>query len=139
MVKELLVLTGAVCLTLALLEAWMLVVLSSNPGAALAKWIRESRDLLKSHIDFLLMSQFLFVFYLLFNHFQVKASAFIILSMCLGSLGNPLLFLIRAAKPEWKDEPSLGFRLMMSSSCLLTTMGYLGGAWLVGRAAIALI
>lgn len=139
MASEYLVLTGVLCLFLALLEAWTLVSLSSNPAGALANWIREARDLLKSHIDFLLMSLFLFVFYLLFGHFQVKVPAFVLLAMCLGSIGNPLLFLIRATHPAWKDEPSPGFRLMMAGSCLLTTVGYLGGAWLVGRAAAALI
>lgn len=139
MPSEILVVIGAFCLVAALLEAWMMVALSSNPESGLGKWIRCSQDLLKSHIDFLMMSQFLFVFFLLFKHFQVPVPAFIILSMGLGSIGNPALFLIRSTKPTWKEEPKTGFRALMGISCLLTTVGYLGGAWIAGRAALAFI
>jgi hypothetical protein len=139
MPSEFLVVTGSICLILALLEAWMLVVVFSNPGGGLAQWIPGSQDLIKSHIDYLMMSQFLFIFYMLFSHFQLKVPAFIIACMCVGSFGNALLFLIRAMKPTLKEEPTTVFRLMMAMSCLLTTVGYAGGAWLVGKSAIALI
>lgn len=139
MANEFLVLTGVLCLALALLEAWMLVGLSLNPSGTLARWIRDARDLLKSHLDFLMMSLFLFVFFLLFEHFQGEVPALVILSMCLGAIGNPLLFLVRAANPAWKEAPSPGFRLMMATSCLLTTLGFLGGAWWVGSAAAAVL
>lgn len=139
MANEYLILTGSLCLILALLEAWLLVVLASNPGGGLARWIPGFRDLLKSHIDYLLMALFLFAFYLLFAHFEAKPPAWVTASLILGSIGNPLLFLLRAMQPAWKDEPAPGFRLVMAISCLLTTVGYAGGAWLVGRSAVSLI
>jgi hypothetical protein len=139
MANEFLVVTGSLCLVLALIEAWMLVAVFSTPGAGLAKRIPGSQDLIKSHIDFLMMSLLLFAFYMLFDHFQIKAPTLVILGMCLGSLGNPLLFLIRAINPIWANASTAVFRPMMAISCLLTTIGYLGGAWLAARSAIALI
>lgn len=139
MANEWLVLTGSLCLILALLEAWLLVALSLNPGGALGGWFPGTQDVVKSHIDYLLMSMLLFIFYLLFGHFQITAPALIIAAMCLGAIGNPLLFLARAAKPSWKENPALGFRLVMTVSCLLATAGYAGGAWLAAKAAIAIM
>ena len=139
MTNELLVVIGCLCLSLALVEAWLLVIIFTNPDNKLCKVIPGSQDLLKSHIDYLLMSLFLFVFYLLFAHFQVKPSSFVIVSMCMGSVGNPGLFLVRAINPGFKSEPSSVFRLAMGVSCLLTTIGYFGGAWLTAAAAIALM
>jgi hypothetical protein len=139
MKNEFLVITGSLCLILALVEAWLLVVLVSNPGGRLARWIPGFRDLLKSHIDYLMMALFLFAFYLLFAHFQIRPPVLVILPLILGSLGNPMLFLIRAINPVWKDEPAPRFRLFMTVSCLLTTVGYGGSAWLVGSSALTLI
>jgi hypothetical protein len=137
--NELLVITGSLCLILALIEAWLLVILFTTQDHPLSRIIPGAQDLVKSHIDYLLMSLFLFVFYMLFAYYQIKPSLFLIASMCLGSVGNAGLFLIRAMNPSFKAEPTAAFRLVMSVSCLLTTIGYFGGAWLVAASAIAVI
>jgi hypothetical protein len=137
MPNEYLILTGSLSLTLALIEAWLLVIIFTNPSSAPAKLIPGPQDLLKSHIDYLLMALFLFAFYMLFSHFQIEAPSLVILSMCLGAIGNPGLFLIRAINPSLKPEPTPAFRALMGVSCVLTTVGYLGGAWLVAASAYA--
>jgi hypothetical protein len=137
MANEYLAVTGSLCLMLALIEAWLLVALATNPAGGLSRWIADFADLVKSHIDYLLMALFLFVFYLLFAHFTIAAPVWLVAAMCLGSLGNPALFLVRAMKPEFKTEPTAWFRILMGSSCVLTTVGYAGGAWLVGWGALA--
>lgn len=139
MVNEYLVITGSVCLITALIEAWMLVTIVTAPDGGLAKKIPGMQDLLKSHIDYLMMSLFLLVFYMLFNHFQLKPTGFIIFCMCVGSFANALLFLIRAINPSLKEVMTVPFRLGMTVSCSMTTLGYVSGAWLVASAAWALI
>lgn len=136
MINEFLVVAGSLCLLLGLVEAWLLVALSLNPHGKLAGWIPGRDDLLKSHIDFLMMSMLLYLFYLLFSHFQLHVPPLLLAAMLLGSLGNPLLFLLRALRPVWKETPAAGFRLLMGISCLLTTLGYAGGAWLAASAAV---
>jgi hypothetical protein len=138
MANEYLVVTGSFCLIAALAEAWLLVMVFSMPGGGLARLIPGIQDLLKSHIDHLMMALLLFVFFLLFGHFRIAAPAWAILALCLGSIGNPALFLVRAIRPALK-EPTPAFRLAMSASCSLTTLGYVAGAWMVGRAAGSLL
>ena len=92
--------------------------------------------LLKSHIDYLLMTGLLMVFFLLFAHFQVSPSAVILLAMSIGSLLNPFGFLVLAMRPNLRQHPSTPFGAIMGGSFVLTTAGYLGAAWYVARAAI---
>ena len=131
-----LIFTGSLCLTLALIEAWLLVIIFSKPESGLARWIPGAVDLLKSHIDYLMMSMFSFIFFLLFSHFQVQPSAFVLVSFCLGSLGNPALFFIRALYPSLKTEQTPLFKSLMALSCLLTTVGFLAATWMVAFAAL---
>jgi hypothetical protein len=128
--------TGSLCLTLALIEAWLLVIVFSKPESGLARLIPGTMDLLKSHIDYLMMSMFSYIFFLLFSHFQFLPPIFVVLSFCLGSLGNPALFFIRALYPALKTEQTPLFRSMMVLSCLLTTLGFLAAAWLIASAAV---
>ena len=116
MANELLIATGSLCLLLALIEAWVLVAVSFNPKGALSKLIPIPQDVIKSHVDFLMMSQFLFVFYLLFKHFGIQPCAVVIVCMCLGAVSNPFLFLVRAVTPPSKSPPTTALRL-----CLLYT------------------
>ena len=139
MVNELLIVGGSLCLISALFEAWILVTVITMPEGGLAKKIPGTQDLLKSHIDYLMMSQFLFIFYMLFNHFQIKPLGIILFFMCVGSFGNALLFLIRAINPSLKTEMTKAFRLGMTLSCVMTTFGYVSAAWLVASAAWVLI
>jgi hypothetical protein len=92
--------------------------------------------LLKSHIDYLLMTGLLMVFFLLFAHFQVSPSSVILMAMSIGSLLNPLGFLVLAIKPTLRQHPSTPFGAIMAVSFVLTTIGYGGAAWYVARAAV---
>lgn len=55
--------TGALCLSIALVEAWLLVALLARPEGALRRLVPNRADLVRSHIDYLMMALFLFVFY----------------------------------------------------------------------------
>src|SRR5437764_556757 len=50
-------------------------------------------------------------------------------------LGNPVRFLALAVKPNLRQHPTSPFRAAMTVSFALTTVGYAGAAWSVGRAA----
>lgn len=75
MVNEFLVVTGSLCLLIALIESWMIVTVLANPEGGFARLIPGTDDLIRSHIDYLMMSQFLFIFYMLFSHFDIKVAA----------------------------------------------------------------
>jgi hypothetical protein len=46
---------GAVCLSMALIEAWLLVALMASPAGALQRLLPNRADLVRSHIDYLMM------------------------------------------------------------------------------------
>lgn len=120
-------------MSLALVLAWCLVGVRSS---SFMKTIFPSYQyLLKAHIDYLMMSGLLLVFFLLFAHFHASPPLVIVLSMVTGSLMNPVGFLILAIKPKTNQHPASPFGIVMACSFTLTTIGYAGAAWSVGRAA----
>ena len=131
--SNLLVHAGSLCMILALVLAWCLVGVRSS---AFMKSIFPSYQyLLKAHIDYLMMSGLLIVFFLLFAHFRLSAPLVIVLSMITGSLMNPVGFLVLAVKPKTNQHPASPFGVVMACSFTLTTVGYAGAAWSVARAA----
>lgn len=137
MPNALLAVAAAVCLLMALIESWLLVVVLSSETGPLAKAIPGSKDLLRSHIDYLMMAQFLFVFYGLLRLLAVTPSIWVVVAICFGSFCNPLAFLIRALKPAYLKAPPAIFTGFLTVSCLATTAGYVSVGWIVVSAALA--
>ena len=131
-----LVVAGSVSLTITLGLAWCLAGMRYMEYRFLKDLFPSYQYLLKSHIDYLLMTGLLMVFFLLFEHFRISPSAPILVAMCIGSLLNPFGFLVLAMKPDLRQHPSTPFGAIMLGSFVLTTVGYIGAAWGVARAAV---
>ena len=129
---EVLVVVGSLCLTIALILAWCLVGVRTT--GFMKRWFPSYQYLLKSHIDYLMMTGLLFIFFLLFTHFQLAPPALIIVAMSFGSLVNPAAFLALAIKPDLPQRPASMFGATVTCSFALTTIGYGGAAWVVARA-----
>ena len=71
-VPSVLALVGSLCMTIALILAWCLVGVRTT--GFMKRWFPSYQYLLKSHIDYLMMTGLLFIFFLLFTHFQADAS-----------------------------------------------------------------
>jgi len=128
---------GSLCLTITLVLSWCLVgVRSSKFMKAL---FPNYQYLLKAHMDYLLMTGLLLIFFLLFDHFGLSPSPVILGAMSLGSLMNPVGFLALAMKPNLRQHPTSPFGAVMACSFTLTTVGYVGAAWSVGRAAVLVL
>lgn len=134
--SSLLVVAGCLSLTIALLLAWCLAGIRYLELGFLKRLFPSYQYLLKSHIDHLLMTGLLMVFFLLFAHFGVSPSPVILLAMTTGSLLNPFGFLVLAMRPTLRQHPSTPFGALMSASFVLTTIGYVGAAWHVAHAAV---
>ncbi len=124
---------GSLCLTITLLLSWCLVGVRSS--AFVKKLFPNYQYLLKAHIDYLLMTGLLLIFYLLFASFGVSPSHAVLVAMSVGSLMNPVGFLALAIKPDIRQTPTSPFGAVMAGSFTLTTFGYLGAAWYVAHAA----
>ena len=130
----LLVVVGSICLTITLVLAWCLVGVRSS--SLVRKLFPSVPNLLKAHIDYLLMTGLLMMFYLLFAHFRLSVSPVILVALSVGSLMNPVGFLVLAIKPDTKQIPASPFGAIMATSFTLTTIGYAGAAWSVAQAAV---
>ena len=129
----LLVAVGSACMTITLVLAWCLAGVRAS--AFMKKLFPNSQALLKAHLDYLMMTGLLMIFFLLFSHFRVSASPLILVSMSIGSMMNPVGFLALAVKPNLRQHPTSPFGAVMTVSFALTTIGYAGAAWCVARAA----
>lgn len=122
--EYLFLLTGSLCLTIALVQAWLLVFRFSSEHGLVARWIPGKEQLVKSHIDYLMMSMFLFIFFLLSKAIATPAGWAVIFA-CLGAFMNPLGFFLRALKPSLLSKPTNGYKAVMTLSFLFTTVGFM--------------
>ena len=132
---KLLVVAGSVCLVLTLVLAWC--VAGTRSSGFFKKVFPNYQYLLKAHLDYLMMSGLLLIFYLMFAQLHVVASPVVLVSMGIGSLMNPLGYLMLSMKPTIRQSPGSPFGVLMVGSFTLTTVGYLGAAWYVARAAMS--
>jgi hypothetical protein len=123
---------GSLCLTLALILAWCLVGVRTT--GFMKRWFPSYQYLLKAHIDYLMMTGLLFIFFLLFTHFRLTPPPLIVVAMSVGSLVNPAAFLALAIKPDLPQRPTSVFGATVSCGFVVTTIGYGGAAWVVARA-----
>ena len=132
--SSLLVVVGSLCLLITLVLAWCLVGIRSS--AFMKGLFPNYQNLLKAHLDYLMMTGLLMIFFLLFNHFRVSPPAVVVLAMCAGSFMNPVGFIALAIRPTLRQQPTSPFGMVMAASFSLTTIGYAGAAWLIGQAAL---
>jgi len=130
---------AALLLGIALAIAWVLGVSLFFPEGALARAIARRDDLIRAHIDYLMMAQFLFLFALLFRQYAIRPPLWVIAASCFGAFNNPLSFALRALQPK-VDPATLPpvephFPLIAGVSFTLTTAGFLAAAVLAVRAA----
>lgn len=125
---------GSVCLTLALVLAWGLAGVRSS--RFVKSCIPNPQYLLKAHLDFLMMTGLLFVFFLVFEQLRLTPPMAIVAAMSVGSIGNPSGFLALAFKPDLPQKPATPFGALMVLSFTATTVGYGGAAWYVAQAVI---
>lgn len=132
--SSVLVVVGSLCLMITLVLAWCLAGVRSS--AFMKTLFKNYQYLLKAHIDYLLMTGLLMIFFLLFNHFRVSPSLLVVFAMSVGSFMNPVGFVALSIKPDLSQKPTSPFGAVMTGSFTLTTIGYAVAAWSIGQAAL---
>lgn len=132
--SNILVVTGSLCMIVTLGLSWCLVGVRTS--AFMKSLFASYPNLLKAHLDYLMMTGLLMVFFLLFTHFQVSPSPLIVWAMSIGSFMNPVGFILLSLKPNLSQHPASPFGILMSGSFTLTTIGYAGAALSIGHAAL---
>jgi hypothetical protein len=128
---------AGLCLAIALVIAWALGITLFFPNGAVAGLIFDRPSLIRAHIDFLMMAQFLFIFFLSFRQFSIDPPIWVVGASCYGAFFNPLGFLRVALRPKpviiAPVEPHFPLSAFVSFS--LTTIGFLAAVVLIARAA----
>ncbi|WP_340122279.1 hypothetical protein [Methylobacter svalbardensis] len=130
---------AGLCLAIALAIAWVLGVTLFFPDGVLAGHLVERADIIRAHIDYLMMSQFLFIFFLLFRQYAIDPPVWVVAACCFGAFFNPLAFLVRGLTPKPSVVAAIPveahFPFQAGLSFTLTTVGFLTAIALVVRAA----
>jgi hypothetical protein len=95
---------GSLCMMLALVLAWCLA--GARSSRLVKRCVPNPQDLLKAHLDFLMMTGLLFVFFLLFEHLRLTPPTAFVVAMSLGSVGNSSGFLALAVRPDLPQRPA---------------------------------
>jgi len=127
---------AGLCLAIALAIAWVLGITLFFPDGALAGHLVERADIIRAHVDYLMMAQFLFIFFLLFRQYAIDPPIWVVAACCFGAFFNPLAFLVRGVtpKPAVVIPVEAHFPLQAGISFTLTTVGFLAAVVLVIRA-----
>ena len=112
--SSILVVTGSLCLLITLGLAWCLVGVRSS--SFMKRLFPNYQNLLKAHLDYLMMTGLLMIFFLLFNQFRVLPSPLVVFAMCVGSFMNPVGFIALAIKPDFRQQPASPFGAVMAGS-----------------------
>jgi hypothetical protein len=122
-------------LVIALIQSWLIVASLSNAQGSIGRLFPNVRELIRSHVDYLMMAQFLFIFYGLFRSMGLVAPAWLAALVAFGSFFNPFAFFVRAIKPSYIDAPAFPFRILLTVSCASTTIGFAVAGFMIARAA----
>lgn len=125
-------------LAIALSIAWVLGITLFLPDGWVASFVVIRADIIRAHIDYLMMAQFLFIFALLFRQYAIEPPYWVIGACCFGAFINPLAFLMRGLTPKPPVPPmpiEPHFPASAALSFTLTTLGFLTAVALVARAA----
>lgn len=130
---------GGLCFGIALILAWILAVTLFYPHGTLARHIVSRSDLIRAHIDYLMMAQFIFIFALLFRQYSVNPPLWVVAATSYGAFFNPLGFLKRALTPKPAQAASAPvlphFPPQAAASFTMATIGFLSSVVLVILAA----
>lgn len=97
---NLLPLAASICLIIALIEAWVLTAVRYLRWNGIKKIFPNYRDLVRSHIDYLIMSAIVFGVYLVLKELSIRPPESILWLTFVGALYNPFGFILQAMKPD---------------------------------------
>src|SRR4051812_49413291 len=95
--SSILVVTGSLCLLITLGLAWCLVGVRSS--SFMKRLFPNYQNLLKAHLDYLMMTGLPMIFFLLFNQFRVSPSRLVVVALWIGGFMNPVDLIGLAFKP----------------------------------------
>lgn len=116
--------TAAISLLLSLLLAWIASLIVYVKVGWLKSLFKAPFQLIRAHIDYLLMSLLLVLCFYLNERLNLDLPAFIIALLCLGALYNPLGFIVLAIKPQMANPETRADQIRILLGFVPATMGF---------------
>lgn len=119
-----LLVTAAGVLLFSLIEAWLATLIVYGKVASLKKIFPATHNLIRSHVDYLMMTALLGVTYFFCLHLNIVLPKAIIVILCIGAIYNPFGFFVKAINPNaGHSETRLG-KIGVCVAFLPATIGF---------------
>jgi hypothetical protein len=116
--------TAALVMIISLIEAWLATLIVYGGVHSLKKVFKAPQNLIRSHVDYTIMTALLIVAYFVINHLSLSIPSAVIVLLCAGAIYNPLGFLIKAINPKAGKSDTVIGRIMVCLGFLPTTIGF---------------
>lgn len=121
---EWLLVTAAGVLLFSLFEAWLATLILYAKVNWLKKIFPSTHNLIRSHIDYLMMTSLLGVSYFFCWLLNIVLPSSIIVILCIGVIYNPFGFFVKAINPKAGQSETLVGKIMVCLGFLPTTIGF---------------
>lgn len=116
--------TAAGVLLFSLFEAWLATLIIYGKVGFLKKLFPMPHNLVRSHVDYLIMTTLLVISYYLCQHLMIELPKWLIVLLCVGVIYNPFGFFVKAINPNAGNaETPLG-RVIVCLGFVPTTVGF---------------
>jgi hypothetical protein len=124
---KLLAISGAALILLSIVSGWLIIAKKYLSLGLIERTIHDDGKLVKAHIDYIVMSLILFVFF--FTGINLPFP--VILLSCAGAFANPSLFIFLSVRPDVNKKIGSTFSVISTVTFLITTAGIGGGAFFI--------
>jgi len=107
-----------------LFEAWLATLIIYGKVKILKKLFPATHNLIRSHVDYIMMTTLLGVAYFFCFHLSIELPKTIIVLICIGAIYNPFGFFIKAINPNAGQSETLMGKFMVCAAFLPTTIGF---------------
>jgi len=121
---EWLLATAAFVMIVSLALAWVATLIIYGQVKSLKKVFPATQNLIRAHIDYLMMSTLLIAFYFACEHLNITLPAAVIAILCFGVIYNPFGFILKAIDPKTGQSDTLAGKILVCSGFLPATIGF---------------
>lgn len=116
--------TAAFAMLFSLFEAWLATLIVYGKVGFLKKIFPVPHNLVRSHVDYLIMTTLLCVSYFLCLHLAIELPKWLIVTLCFGVIYNPFGFFVKAINPKAGNADTPFGRAIVCLSFVPTTLGF---------------
>lgn len=107
-----------------LIEAWLATLIIYGKVTALKKVFPATHNLIRSHIDYIMMATLLSITYFICHHLTIELPVWVIIVLCFGAIYNPFGFILKAINPQAGNAETVFGRIMVCAGFVPTTIGF---------------